>query len=187
MKIEKLSIIKDLDAPHNAKAICDSCRQQLYQPEGQATLKQRRAVSLPHIDDLISISYDSSTCPCKICEIVKTNKPPTASKRKVARPSKPPAKVRKITPVKESASKVVEENPRLAKAITAQVIKATEPSPKGTIRLPQGQGGSNLPITLGSSKKIPKKNGVLGQRCKRVACALRQRSYWRKRDRKIFE
>ena len=157
LKIEKLGVIKDLDAPHIPKAICEYCRQQFYKPEGQATLKQRRVVSLPDADDLVSICYDSNTCPCKICEIVKTNQPPTASKRKVARPSKPTAKVRKVTPVKESASKVVEENPRLAKAITAKVIKATKPSPKGTIRLPQGQGGSKLPVTLGSSKKIPKK------------------------------
>ena len=171
LKIEKLSVIKDLDAPHNAKAICESCRQQLYKPEGQAVLKQRRDVSLPHIDDLISISYNSNTCPCAICEIVKKNKPPTTSKRKIARPSKSTPKVIckscqspdcdgkqcKNTSVTESASKVVKENPRLANAITAQVIKATEPSPKGTIRLPQSQGGSKLPLTLGSSKKIPKK------------------------------
>ena len=159
LEIEKMGLIKDLSAPHNAKVICDSCRRQVSRgEEGKAILKQRRVVSLPHIDDLISISFDSSTCPCKICHIVKTNKPPTTRKRKIARPSEPAAKLaRKNTSTKESASKVVTENPRLAKAITAQVIKATEPSPKGTIRLSQGQGGSKLPVTLGSSKKIPKK------------------------------
>ena len=107
LKIEKLGVIKDLNAPHIAKAICEPCRAQFYKPEGQATLKQRRVVSLPDADDLVSICYDSNTCPCKICEIVKTNQPPTASKRKVARPSIPTAKVaRKNTSVKESASKV---------------------------------------------------------------------------------
>ena len=186
LKIEKLKVIKDLDAPHIPKAICEACRRALYQPEGKATLKQRRAVSLPDIDDLISVSFDSSTCPCKICEIVKTNKPPTASKRKIARPSKPTAKSLckncqsadcdgkecKNTSMKESAGKVVKENPRLAEAITAQVIKATEPSPKGTIRLPQGLGGSKLPVTLGSSKKIPKKTEYTAKEVKELSVRL---------------
>ena len=171
-KIEKHEIVKNILAVHNPRKICMPCRKDLFKPKdaGVQILKDRRSQKQPSFDDLASMTLDGA-CPCKICSIVREKKPPP-KRKKAGRPQKISNTLicgkcmdpncngincESSTTVKETASKVIETNPRMAEAIASKIIKDTDPSPKGTIRLAQGSGGAELPLTLGSSVKKPKK------------------------------
>ena len=178
-KIKDNSIIDNLEALHNPRSICNSCRKDLNvdfkknpnAPEIIKRLKLRRNETQPSIDELINFTIDGE-CRCRLCKIVKTNAPPPRkAKKRSGRPPKPSntlvcskcysedcdGKNCKESGVKNSAANIIKTNPSVAQAVTSQVIKSTEPSPKGTIRLSQGSGGSQLPVTIGSSAKKPKK------------------------------
>ena len=167
--LEELGVVKNFSADHVPKSICGACRIDAQKPGGEEVLKDRRALSQPSIDEMLCYTLDG-VCECKLCKIVKTaRKPP--SKNKGGRPKKRSISLvctKCMDPdcsgidcsgkaVKDSASKLIETNPRVAEAVTSQMIKNTEPSPKGTIRLAQGSGGGELPLTLGASSKKPKK------------------------------
>ena len=178
-KIKDNSIIENLEALHNPRSICNSCRVDLNvdfkknpnAPEIIKCLKLRRSKTQPSADELISITLDGE-CKCRLCKIVKSNAPPPrkANKRS-GRPPKPSntmvcskcysedcdGKNCKTSGVKKSATNLIKNNPSVAQAVTSQIIKNTKPSPKGTIRLAQGSGGGELPVTIGSSAKKAKK------------------------------
>ena len=169
--LQEDNIVENVDANHNPKSICNSCRTDYQKPDSAKILKERRKAAQPSVDELICFNLNG-ICECKICQIVKKRPPPPPkSKNKGGRPKKRSVSLvcsKCMDPecsgincqgkkVKESASKVIAANPKIAQAITSQMIKQTNPSPKGTIRLPQGSGGGDLPITIGSSAKKPKK------------------------------
>ena len=167
--LEEMEIAKNFAADHVPKTICASCRIDAQKPGGEQVLKERRASSQPSADDLMNITLDGA-CECKLCKIVKNNRQPPP-KKKAGRPKKRSISLvcsKCMDPecsgidcsgkaVKESASNLIKANPRVAEAVTSQMIKNTDPSPKGTIRLAQGSGGGELPLTLGSSAKKSKK------------------------------
>ena len=167
---EELEIAKNFDADHVPKSICGTCRLDAHKPGGVEILKDRRASSQLSIDEVMCITLDG-VCECKLCKIVKTARKPPPPKKKSGRPKKRSISLvcgKCMDPecsgincngksVKDSASKLIQTNPRVAEAVTSQIIKNTKPSPKGTIRLAQGSGGGQLPVTIGSSAKKPKK------------------------------
>ena len=168
---QEVDIVANFDANHIPKSICGACRLDSHRPGGVEILKERRASSQPSVDELMCINLDG-VCECKLCKIVKAKRPlPPPKTKKAGRPKKRSISLVcgkcmdsecsgincKGTAVKDSASKVIAANPRMAQAITSQMIKNTEASPNGTIRLAQGSGGGELPLTLGSSAKKSKK------------------------------
>ena len=125
--IEEMDVIKNVLAVHNPTKICSSCRQDLQTPNGPEIAKNRRALKQPSIDELGRITLHG-VCECKICQIVKANKPPSR-KKKSGRPKKISNSLicgkcmdpncngincEKPSTVKESAKKVIENNPRMA-------------------------------------------------------------------------
>ena len=167
-KISK--IIDDVLAIHNPRSICHSCRSDLEISDRADLLKHRRIRTQPIADDLMYINLNG-LCNCGLCKKVKTKRPPPRKLKRTGRPTKIKnslicskcydencdGKNCQTSTVKETAAKLIQKNPRVAQAVTAKVIKTTNPSPKGTIRLSQGSGGGQLPITIGSSAKKPKK------------------------------
>ena len=114
-------------------------------------------------------------CNCQICQKAKSL--PTTSKRFLGgRPEikvKPKPVVEKTCSIclsivakgkshdctdktlKERISQVVansKSNVTIGQCIASEVLKETEPSPKGTIRLSQVLGGQKLPVVIGSAK-----------------------------------
>ena len=171
--LNKISpIVQNVLAMHNPRSICNSCRSDLDLQRADL-LRHRRLRTQPIVDDLVSINMNGP-CNCGLCKKVKAKKPPPSKKKRTGRPSK--IKNTLIcskcfdencngmncqeSNVKDSASKLIKTNPKVAQAVTSKVIKTTKPSPKGTIRLPQGSGGGKLPLTLGSSAKKPQKMEV---------------------------
>ena len=167
-------IVPNVLAMHNPRSICNSCRSDL-DLERKDLLKHRRFRNQPEVDDLVNYNLNGP-CNCGLCKKVRANNPPPR-KLKAKRTGRPPKIKNSLicskcfdddcngqncqeSTVKESASKLIQANPRVAQAVTAKIIKTTKPSPKGTIRLSQGSGGGQLPITLGSSAKKQKKMEV---------------------------
>ena len=166
--IRKESIIENLEATHIPRSVCETCRKDLKR-YGAELIKSRRTATQPSADSLVKIVLDGP-CDCGLCKIVRTNAPPSRKKK----PGRPAMEKNSLvckkcfdencdgkscqkTTVKKRAAKLIENNPNVAQAVASQVIKTTEASPKGTIRLAQGSGGAELPLTLGSSAKKPKK------------------------------
>ena len=168
---QKISeLIGNVFAMHNPRSICHSCRSDLYIEDRKDLLKHRRIRTQPSVDELISFNL-IGPCDCGLCKKVKAKKPPPRKQKRTGRPKKLEnslicskcyddncdGKNCQNSNVKDTATKLIQKNPRVAQAVTAKIIKTTNPSPKGTIRLSQGSGGGQLPITIGSSAKKPKK------------------------------
>ena len=178
-KITENSIIQDIAAPHIPRSICHYCRKDLSldfkkNPDTPECLKRRRNATQPSVDQLMSYTLNGE-CNCGLCKKVRAKVPPPRKPKK--RQGRPPKATKtlvcskcyseecdgtncKTSNIKNSASNIIKSNPRVAQAVTSQVIKNTDPSPKGTIRLAQGSGGGELPLTLGSSSTKPKKMKV---------------------------
>ena len=174
-KIRKATIVQNLEAISNPRSVCNVCRLDLDKPDGADILKSRRVATQPSVESLMNYTLDGP-CDCGLCKIVKARVPPSRRKK----PGRPAKEINSLvcskcydencdgkncqkTTVKKAATKLIENNPNVAQAVASQIIKNTEPSPKGTIRLAQGSGGAELPLTLGSSAKKPKRVEVTSE------------------------
>ena len=163
----------DFNATTCPAGICNSC---LFKLRG----KREKPLEVLHtsFDFIILASNADGSCDCQICNVARATKFPTKAKKvNVGRPKENKIDLFELTckicktrfedadkfgrhkcgrkTYKRKLYEEVKDMKDVAEKVTSTTLRRSKRSPKGTIRLDQPQGGSKLPVTIGSAK-VPK-------------------------------